>query len=131
VRLLSLSLPSLLTPCLNRSPTGSNPTGCSSPLSRRLAVLALVRKYNLLLLEDDAYHYLSFDPKNITPSYFELEKSDGGETGRVVRFDSFSKILSSGAYSFSLSLSPSAYLPFHFLHLLSSASLRDVRDERN
>ncbi|GAA5912662.1 hypothetical protein JCM5296_006047 [Sporobolomyces johnsonii] len=77
-------------------PTGSNPTGCSSPLDRREKILSLVRQYNLLLLEDDAYHYLSFDPENITPSYFELEARSGGETGRVVRFDSFSKILSSG-----------------------------------
>ena len=79
------------------SPTGSNPTGCSSPLERRKKILALVRQYNLLLLEDDAYHYLSFDPSNTTPTYFELEATEGdGETGRVVRFDSFSKILSSG-----------------------------------
>ncbi|GAA5823227.1 hypothetical protein JCM5353_005126 [Sporobolomyces roseus] len=78
-------------------PTGSNPTGCSSPLERRQKILQLVRKYNLLLLEDDAYHYLSFDPTNTTPTYFELEAKEGdGETGRVVRFDSFSKILSSG-----------------------------------
>ncbi|GAA5850714.1 hypothetical protein JCM3766R1_000183 [Sporobolomyces carnicolor] len=78
-------------------PTGSNPTGCSSPLERRKKILALVRQYNLLLLEDDAYHYLSFDPSNTTPTYFELEATEGdGETGRVVRFDSFSKILSSG-----------------------------------
>lgn len=30
------------------------------------------------------------------PSYFELEAQDGGQRGRVLRFDSFSKILSSG-----------------------------------
>ncbi|BGP36336.1 hypothetical protein JCM10449v2_000236 [Rhodotorula kratochvilovae] len=77
-------------------PTGSNPTGATAPESRRQAVLALARKYNLLILEDDAYHYLSFDPNHIVPSYFELERRDGGETGRVVRFDTFSKILSSG-----------------------------------
>ncbi|GAA5922737.1 uncharacterized protein JCM15063_003407 [Sporobolomyces koalae] len=78
-------------------PTGSNPTGCSSPLERRRRILALARQYNLLLLEDDAYHYLSFDPTDTTPTYFELEATEGDrETGRVVRFDSFSKILSSG-----------------------------------
>lgn len=79
------------------SPTGSNPTGATAPLERRERVLALVRKYKLVLLEDDAYHYLSFDPEHIVPSYFELEGRDGGEVGRVIRFDSFSKILSSGA----------------------------------
>lgn len=78
------------------SPTGSNPTGCSSPLSRKIAILAIARKYNLLIFEDDAYHYIHFDPKEQAPSYFELEARDGGNVGRVVRFDSFSKILSSG-----------------------------------
>ena len=59
-------------------------------------MLALARKYNLLILEDDAYHYIHFNPQQQAPSYFELEARDGGSTGRVVRFDSFSKILSSG-----------------------------------
>ncbi|GAA6035993.1 hypothetical protein JCM8097_005204 [Rhodosporidiobolus ruineniae] len=77
-------------------PTGSNPTGATCPLDRRLRILALVRKHNLLLLEDDAYHFLAFNPEHIVPSYFELEAREGGGTGRVVRFDSFSKILSSG-----------------------------------
>jgi hypothetical protein len=30
------------------------------------------------------------------PSYFSLEKTDLPETGRVLRFDSFSKVLSAG-----------------------------------
>ncbi|SCV68386.1 BQ2448_507 [Microbotryum intermedium] len=77
-------------------PTGSNPTGCSSPLERRVHLLALARQYNLLILEDDAYHYLTFDAANQPPSYFELEAQNGGQTGRVVRFDSMSKIISSG-----------------------------------
>ncbi|KAK4702508.1 tryptophan aminotransferase, partial [Phenoliferia sp. Uapishka_3] len=77
-------------------PTGSNPTGCSSPLERKIKILALARKYNLLILEDDAYHFLHFDSKNQAASYFEIEAREGGATGRVVRFDSFSKILSSG-----------------------------------
>lgn len=50
------------------------------------------------MLEDDAYHYLSFDPDHLVPSYFELEAQDGGQQGRVLRFDSFSKILSSGSF---------------------------------
>jgi len=77
-------------------PTGSNPTGSSAPLERKRLILELVRKYDLLLFEDDAYYFLHFDPKNRAPSYFSLEKSDGGQTGRVVRFDSLSKIISSG-----------------------------------
>lgn len=88
------------------SPTGSNPTGATAPLERRKAILALVQKYNLLLLEDDAYHYLSFDSDHLIPSYFELEGQEGAQKGRVVRFDSFSKILSSGKAGF-YALSPS------------------------
>lgn len=77
-------------------PTGSNPTGCSAPLERKLLILEIVRKYDLLLLEDDAYYFLHYDRKNQAPSYFALEKSQGGQIGRIVRFDSLSKILSSG-----------------------------------
>ncbi|SGY35291.1 BQ5605_C002g01748 [Microbotryum silenes-dioicae] len=77
-------------------PTGSNPTGCSSPLERRVHLLKLARQYNLLILEDDAYHYLVFDVTNQPPSYFDLEAQNGGQTGRVLRFDSLSKIISSG-----------------------------------
>lgn len=50
-------------------------------------------------MEDDAYHYIHFNPAEQAPSYFELEARDDGTVGRVVRFDSFSKILSSGKWS--------------------------------
>ncbi len=43
-------------------PTGSNPSGASSPEARKLKVLELAHKYNLLVLEDDAYHYVSLPP---------------------------------------------------------------------
>ncbi|KNZ44865.1 hypothetical protein VP01_874g5 [Puccinia sorghi] len=59
-----------------------------APLERKRLILELVRKYDLLLFEDDAYYFLHFDPQNRAPSYFSLEKSDGGQTGRVIRFDS-------------------------------------------
>lgn len=80
-------------------PTGSNPSGASSPESRKLEVLALAHKYNLLVLEDDAYHYLFYGTDKITKrpaSYFELEARNGAEAGRVVRFDTMSKVLSAG-----------------------------------
>lgn len=48
-------------------------------------------------MEDDAYAFLYFgDQSKKARSYFELEKEVNQETGRVLRFDSFSKILSSG-----------------------------------
>ncbi|KAJ6562077.1 pyridoxal phosphate-dependent transferase [Mycena capillaripes] len=78
-------------------PSGSNPTGASIPEGRKIEVLKLAKKYNFLLLEDDAYAFLYYGPKGQQArSYFALEPEVNGERGRVVRFDSFSKVLSSG-----------------------------------
>ncbi|KAH9813007.1 pyridoxal phosphate-dependent transferase [Melampsora americana] len=82
----SMKFPKVVYTC----PTGSNPTGASASLPRKQSILALIRKFKLLIMEDDAYFYLHFDRPNRAPSYFELEKSDGGERGRVIRFDSLS-----------------------------------------
>ncbi|KAK7006260.1 Aminotran-1-2 domain-containing protein [Favolaschia claudopus] len=78
-------------------PSGSNPTGASIPEERKIEVLKLAKKYNFLVLEDDAYAYLYYGPEGKQArSYFALEPEVNGEMGRVVRFDSFSKVLSSG-----------------------------------
>jgi len=45
---------------------------------------------------DDPYFYLYYGAAPRTASYFSLETTVLPETGRVVRFDSFSKILSAG-----------------------------------
>src|ERR1700761_3208734 len=79
--------------------------------------LKLAKKYNFLVLEDDAYAFLYYGPeRERARSYFALEPEVNGEQGRVVRcvsvpsssdltdaprrrgrrFDSFSKVLSSG-----------------------------------
>ncbi|KAI0775155.1 PLP-dependent transferase [Trametes elegans] len=76
-------------------PYGCNPTGVTTTLERRLEVLELARTHNFLILEDDPYYYLYFGSAPRPPSYFTLEK-DQPEVGRVVRFDSLSKVLSSG-----------------------------------
>ncbi|TBU41945.1 PLP-dependent transferase [Dichomitus squalens] len=76
-------------------PYGCNPTGVTSTVERRLEVLELARKHNFLILEDDPYYYLYFGSAPRPPSYFTLER-DQPEVGRVVRFDSLSKVLSSG-----------------------------------
>lgn len=68
----------------------------STTTSRRLEVLRLSREYNFLILEDDPYYHIYYGSSPRPPSYFSLERSTGGEIGRVLRFDSFSKILSSG-----------------------------------
>jgi len=74
------------------NPTGANPTGTILPQERRKEIYQLCCEYNLLLLEDDPYYYLQFGPDETRPpSFFSLDTE-----GRVLRFDSFSKILSSG-----------------------------------
>ncbi|KAJ7241335.1 pyridoxal phosphate-dependent transferase [Mycena haematopus] len=78
-------------------PSGSNPTGASIPEHRKIEVLKLAKKYNFLILEDDAYAFLYYGPEGQQArSYFALEPEVNQEMGRVVRFDSFSKVLSSG-----------------------------------
>ena len=67
-------------------------SGTVLPLERRKEILQLCSEYNLILLEDDPYFYLQFEEKHLRPpSLFSLDTE-----GRVIRFDSFSKILSSG-----------------------------------
>lgn len=76
-------------------PYGCNPTGMTATIERRREVLELAREYNLLILEDDPYFYLYFGKAERPPSYFKLELEQP-EVGRVLRFDSLSKILSAG-----------------------------------
>ncbi|KAI0885912.1 PLP-dependent transferase [Annulohypoxylon maeteangense] len=79
-------------------PTGSNPTGRSCPEWRKIEILRLAKRYNFMILEDDAYYFLNFEnePQGKPRSYLALEQEVNGETGRVVRFDSMSKIVSAG-----------------------------------
>lgn len=70
-------------------PTGANPSGLCTTNERRRQIYRIARKYDLLILEDDPYYYLQFGPK--FESYFSLDVD-----GRVLRFDSMSKVLSAG-----------------------------------
>jgi len=74
------------------NPTGANPTGTVLPEDRRRKIYELCCKYNLLILEDDPYFFLQFgEPEERPGSFFSMDTQ-----GRVLRFDSFSKVLSSG-----------------------------------
>ncbi|PPQ71676.1 hypothetical protein CVT24_007829 [Panaeolus cyanescens] len=53
------------------------------------------RIYSDRIISDDPYYYLYYGKAARPPSYFSLEEQTG-EVGRVLRFDSFSKILSGG-----------------------------------
>jgi len=71
-------------------PNASNPSGSTLPLERRKKIYAIAQKYYLLIVEDDPYFYLQFS-KPYLPSFLSMDVD-----GRVLRSDSFSKILSSG-----------------------------------
>lgn len=76
--------------CLYTVPSGGNPTGVSATLERKKAIYKICQKYDVIIVEDDAYYYLQFEQER-TPSYLSMDVD-----GRVLRCDSMSKILSSG-----------------------------------
>ena len=74
------------------NPTGANPTGTVLSTERRQEIYKICSQYDLLILEDDPYFYLQYQDQDLRPPSFMSIDTEG----RVVRFDSFSKILSSG-----------------------------------
>jgi tryptophan aminotransferase len=68
----------------------------TASLERRLEVLKIARAHHILIIEDDPYYYLYFGSRPRPPSYFALDAQGEGRAGHVLRFDSFSKILSAG-----------------------------------
>ena len=77
-------------------PTGHNPSGSTIPTNRRVEIYKIAQKHDLLIIEDDPYYFLYLGEKGATdrtpPKSFMSMDVDG----RVLRFDSFSKVLSSG-----------------------------------
>ncbi|XP_061108067.1 kynurenine/alpha-aminoadipate aminotransferase, mitochondrial isoform X2 [Conger conger] len=71
-------------------PNGGNPTGASMTAERKADVYQLAREYDFLIIEDDPYYFLQFQ-KPWAPTFLSMDVD-----GRVIRTDSFSKILSSG-----------------------------------
>ncbi len=94
-------------------PTGQNPTGSTLSTERRSAIYKLSQKYDFLIIEDEPYYFLQMDDytpdlnkreenfaKTPTHEEFvsELAKSflSIDTDGRVIRLDSFSKVLAPG-----------------------------------
>eukprot|EP00002_Diphylleia_rotans_P006209 TRINITY_DN1555_c0_g1_i1.p1 TRINITY_DN1555_c0_g1~~TRINITY_DN1555_c0_g1_i1.p1 ORF type:complete len:349 (-),score=71.69 TRINITY_DN1555_c0_g1_i1:137-1183(-) len=71
-------------------PVGQNPSGASLTEERKDRILEIASKNDMIILEDDPYYFLHFGQEN-SRSIFSRDTE-----GRVLRFDSFSKILSSG-----------------------------------
>ena len=92
-------------------PSGQNPTGATQSLTRRKALYAVAQKHDLVILEDEPYYFLQMpsytsasDPlppapatheaflSSLIPSLLSLDTD-----GRVVRIDSFSKVVAPGS----------------------------------
>ncbi|KAK5657859.1 hypothetical protein OQA88_2407 [Cercophora sp. LCS_1] len=62
-----------------------------------IEILRLAKEHDFLIFEDDAYYFLDFASSTTKPrSYLALESQVNNQTGRVLRFDSMSKIMSAG-----------------------------------
>ncbi|MDR1134240.1 MAG: PLP-dependent aminotransferase family protein [Synergistaceae bacterium] len=72
-------------------PNFQNPSGNTASAERRMEVLDVLRRYDVPMLEDDPYHYLSYDA-DTPPTYIKLSGGDA----RVVYLGSFSKIVAPG-----------------------------------
>lgn len=72
-------------------PTGANPSGVTIPNERRKKIYELCCMYDLLIIEDDPYYFLQVEGETKLQSFFSMDKDL-----RVMRMDSFSKIISSG-----------------------------------
>uniref|UniRef100_A0A7M4EWS4 Kynurenine/alpha-aminoadipate aminotransferase, mitochondrial-like n=1 Tax=Crocodylus porosus TaxID=8502 RepID=A0A7M4EWS4_CROPO len=69
-------------------PNGSNPAGISLSTDRKKEIYQLAREYDFLIIEDDPYYFLQFTK---APTFLSMDVD-----GRVIRSDSFSKIISAG-----------------------------------
>ncbi|KAJ9223575.1 hypothetical protein DTO271D3_5883 [Paecilomyces variotii] len=92
-------------------PSGQNPTGATQSLERRKAVYKVAQKHDVYIVEDEPYYFLQMQPytgadgpevpppathedflKALIPSFLSLDVD-----GRVLRFESFSKVIAPGS----------------------------------
>ena len=70
--------------------TCNNPAGTTLPRERRKHLLELAERYDLLVVEDDPYRFITFEPIEVEP----IKTLD--TYGRTIYMSSFSKILAPG-----------------------------------
>lgn len=71
-------------------PDFQNPAGITMPLSRRMEILELAHKYDVLILEDSPYREVRFEGES-QPMFYNLDNS-----GQVVTLGTLSKIFVPG-----------------------------------
>jgi 2-aminoadipate transaminase len=77
-------------------PTFQNPSGVSLSLQRRQRLIELIERYNLLLLEDDAYAQLRYEGEDLPSLLHIAARAAGGFPARVFYLGTFSKVLAPG-----------------------------------
>jgi aromatic amino acid aminotransferase I / 2-aminoadipate transaminase len=95
---------------------GQNPTGGTLSLERRKKIYAICQKYDILIIEDDPYYFLQMPDyassdafpasedeyiDSLIPSYIRIDID-----GRVLRCDSFSKVIAPGSRAGWITASP-------------------------
>ncbi|KAI2615635.1 PLP-dependent transferase [Hypoxylon sp. NC1633] len=95
-------------------PSGQNPTGATQGAQRRRDIYEVCRRHDLFILEDEPYYFLQMQPyargatsqDNAAPPPATVEEFLGGllpsllsmdVDGRVLRMDSFSKVVVPGS----------------------------------
>ncbi|KAH7207295.1 pyridoxal phosphate-dependent transferase [Fusarium oxysporum] len=91
-------------------PSGQNPTGATQSLERRREIYRVCQKHNIFIIEDEPYYFIQMKPytgrgtdvvvnetvdeflTSLVPSYLSMDVD-----GRVLRMDSFSKVLVPGS----------------------------------
>lgn len=77
--------------CVYIVPVSGNPTGVSTSIERKKQIYEICSSNDILILEDDPYFYLQYELPYV-PSFLSIDTR-----GLVIRFDSFSKIISGGS----------------------------------
>jgi aromatic amino acid aminotransferase I len=87
-------------------PSGQNPTGATQGTERRKEVYKVAQKHDIYIVEDEPYYFLQMQPykadvpppanrqeflKVLLPSFLRMDTD-----GRVLRLESFSKVLAPG-----------------------------------
>ncbi|KAK4153080.1 pyridoxal phosphate-dependent transferase [Chaetomidium leptoderma] len=86
-------------------PSGQNPTGATQSEGRRRAIYEVARRHDVFVVEDEPYYYLQMQKPGVEPPTSVEAFLDGliptytsmDVDGRVLRMDSFSKVVVPGS----------------------------------
>ncbi|KVN38615.1 aspartate aminotransferase [Burkholderia pyrrocinia] len=77
------------------NPNFANPTGYTTPLAQRIALVELAQRHGCAIIEDDPYGQLRFSGEPI-PSLLEIASAQPGGNRTVCYLSTFSKVFSPG-----------------------------------